>query len=165
MKKRYKSKEMPEMCPKCGAPVYRILYGLPAMSEEDYFKKYHEHVIYGGCCISEDDPEWACSKCGTEIYREKQVPRTKKDVFARLDAQFNEEEKSEIAKADSVELHFSLGMWIRNNWIYKQDEEDVKHLAELFGDDSPFFQADDLSGKIIESYQRHLRGIKKKGGK
>lgn len=95
----------------------------------------------------------------------KEMPRTKKDVFARLDAQFNEEEKAQIAKADSVELHFSLGMWIRNNWIYQQDEEDVKHLAELFGDDSPFFQADDLSGRIIESYQRHLRGIKKKGGK
>ena len=57
MKKRYESKEMPEKRPKCGAPVYRIMYGLPAMSEDDYFKKYHEHVIYGGCCVSEDVPE------------------------------------------------------------------------------------------------------------
>lgn len=69
MKKKYESKVKPDKCPKCGAPVYQILYGEPMMSEEDYFKTYHEHVIYGGCCISENDPEWACSKCGTEIYQ------------------------------------------------------------------------------------------------
>ncbi len=68
MKKRYKSDVMPDKCPKCGAPVYRILYGMPVMSEEEYFNTYHEHVIYGGCCISDDDPKWACSKCGTEIF-------------------------------------------------------------------------------------------------
>ena len=48
--------EKPDKCPKCGAPVYRIQYGFPTMSEEEYFNTYHEHVIYGGCCISEDDP-------------------------------------------------------------------------------------------------------------
>ena len=55
MSKRYESIEMPDKCPKCGAPVYRIQYGMPTMSEEEYFNTYHEHVIYGGCCISEDD--------------------------------------------------------------------------------------------------------------
>ncbi len=68
MKKRYKSDVMPDKCPKCGAPGYRILYGRPVMSEEEYFNTYHEHVIYGGCCISDDNPKWACSKCGTEIF-------------------------------------------------------------------------------------------------
>ena len=160
--KRYESIEKPDKCPKCGAPVYRIQYGLPAMSEEEYFNTYHEHVIYGGCCISEDDPEWQCSKCGAEIYNIKQMPRTKKDTYAKLDAMLSEEDKNEMVKGDAIDFHFSLGMWIRNNWIYEQDEEDVKLLAELFGDDSLFFQADELSGKIIESYLRHLRGLKKK---
>ncbi len=53
-------------------------------------------------------------------------------------------------------------MWIRNNWIFEQDEDYVKRLSEMFGDDSPFFEPDDLSDRIIKSYQRHLRGKKKK---
>ena len=43
-----------------------------------------------------------------------------------------------------------------------EEEEYVKLLAEMFGDDSPFFEPDDLSDRIIKSYQRHLRGLKKK---
>ena len=132
------------------------------MSEEEYFETYHEHVIYGGCCISEDDPEWQCSKCGAEIFNATHIPYKKKDAFAKLDAILSEEDKEKMTKGDSCEFHFSLGMWIRNNWIYEQDEEYVKHLAEMFGDDSLFFQPDDLSDKIIRSYQRHLRGIKRK---
>ena len=162
MKKRYESIEKPDKCPKCGAPVYRILYGLPVMSEEEYFNTYHEHVIYGGCCISKDDPEWACSQCGAEIYNATHIPFTKKVAYAKLDAMLSEEDKRELTTGDAIEFHFSLGMWIRNNWIYEQNEEDVKQLAELFGDDSPFFEPDDLSDRIIKSYQRHLRGMKKK---
>ena len=162
MKKRYESMEKPDKCPRCWAPVYRILYGLPVMSEEEYFKTYHEHVIYGGCCISEDDPEWACSKCGAEIYNVTHIPFKKKDAFAKLDAMLSEDDKGIITKGDSFEYHFSLGRWIRNNWIYEQDGEYVKLLAEMFGEDSPFFHPDDLSDKIIKSYQRHLKGLKKK---
>ena len=44
----------------------------------------------------------------------------------------------------------------------EQDEDYVKRLSEMFGDDSPFFEPDDLSDRIIKSYQRHLRGLKKK---
>lgn len=61
--------QKPDVCPACGAPVYPILYGEPVMSEEDYFNTYGEHVIYGGCCINFNDPEWACSKCGLKIYQ------------------------------------------------------------------------------------------------
>lgn len=69
----------------------------------------------------------------------------------------NEEEKSELAKCDAIEFHFSLGMWIRNNWIYGQDEEDVKRLAKVFRTEMLFFVADNLSEKIIEYYQRYLK--------
>ncbi len=67
--KRISSINKPDKCPRCGAPVYKILYGEPAMSEEDYFKTYGEHVIFGGCIISGDDPTWACSQCGQEFYQ------------------------------------------------------------------------------------------------
>ena len=159
--KRYESKEKPDKCPNCGAPVYEILYGMPVMSEEEYFNTYHEHVIYGGCCISEDDPEWQCRKCGAEIFNVTHIPYKKKDAFAKLDALLSEVDKEKMTNDDACEYHFSLGMWIRNNWIYEQDDEYVKRLAEMFGDDSPIFQPDDLSDRIIKSYQRHLRGMKK----
>lgn len=43
------------------------------------------------------------------------IPQTKNEVFAQLDGMLSEEEKSELAKSEPIEYHFSLGMWIRNN--------------------------------------------------
>ena len=50
------------------------------------------------------------------------IPETKNEAFAQLDAMLSEEEKIEMVKSDPIEYHFSLGMWIRNNWIYQQEE-------------------------------------------
>ena len=88
---------------------------------------------------------------------ETKIPKTKNEAFAKLDAMLSEKEKSELAKSDPIKYHFSLGMWIRNNWIYQQEEEDVKRLAIAFRTDVLFFEADDLSMKIIEYYQRYLK--------
>ena len=85
------------------------------------------------------------------------IPKTKNEAFALLDAILSEKEKSELVKSDPIEYHFTLGMWIRNNWIYQQDEEDVKRLAKAFRTEMLFFEADDLSMKIIEYYQRYLK--------
>ena len=84
------------------------------------------------------------------------IPQTKNEVFAQLDGMLSEEEKSELAKSEPIEYHFSLGMWIRNN-CYEQEEEDVKRLAKAFRTEMLFFEADDLSMKIIEYYQRYLK--------
>jgi len=88
---------------------------------------------------------------------ETKTPQTKQEAFAQLDAMLNDEQKSELAKSDPIEYHFSLGMWIRNNWIYEQEEEDVKRLAKAFRAEILFFDADGLSEKIIEYYQRYLK--------
>lgn len=88
---------------------------------------------------------------------EIKIPKTKNEAFAQLDAMLNEEEKRELAKSDPIEYHFTLGMWIRNNWIYEQEEEDVKRLAKAFRIEMLFFDADGLSEKIIEYYQRYLK--------
>ena len=85
------------------------------------------------------------------------IPKTKNEAFALLDAMLSEKEKSELVKSDPIEYHFTLGMWIRNNWIYQQDEENVKRLAKAFRTEMLFFEADDLSMKIIEYYQRYLK--------
>ena len=157
MKKRFESKVKPDKCPKCGAPVYRILYGLPAMSEEEYYKTYHEHVIYGGCCVSEDDPEWQCSKCSMEIYRTKQIPKTNRECYALLDEMLSEEDKQAIIEKDVIELHFTLGLWIRNNWLYPQTQEETEELLKSFGKDSMFYHPDDYSSIILEAYRKHLK--------
>jgi hypothetical protein len=60
----------PAKCPVCNhRPLASILYGLPAFSErlDDDLKA--GRVTLGGCCVSNDDPSWACSKCGVDIYR------------------------------------------------------------------------------------------------
>ena len=87
----------------------------------------------------------------------QKIPKTKQEAFAQLDAMLSEEDKSAIMNGDPIEFHFSLGMWIRNNWIYEQEEEDVKRLAKAFRTDMLFFEADNLSEKIIEYYQRYLK--------
>lgn len=85
------------------------------------------------------------------------IPQTKNEAFAHLGAMLSEEEKSKLAKSDAIEYHFTLGMWIRNNWICEQREEDVKRLAKAFRTEMLFFEADSLSDKIIEYYQRYLK--------
>ena len=88
---------------------------------------------------------------------ETKIPHTKNEAFAQMDAMLSEKEKSELANGDAIKFHFSLGMWLRNIWIYGQEEEDVKQLAKAFRVDMLFFEADNLSEKIIEYYQRYLK--------
>ena len=88
---------------------------------------------------------------------ETKIPKTKNEAFAQLDAMLSEEDKNAIMNGNPFEFHFSLGLWIRNNWIYEQEEEDIKRLAKAFRTEMLFFEADDLSMKIIEYYQRYLK--------
>ena len=85
------------------------------------------------------------------------IPQTKNEAFTQLDEMLSEKDKNELVKGDAIEFHFSLGMWIRNNWIYEQEEEDIKRLAKASRTEMLFFEADDLSMKIIEYYQRYLK--------
>ena len=39
------------------------------MTEEQYYKKFHKHVIFGGCCIFEDSAKWKCSSCGQVLHK------------------------------------------------------------------------------------------------
>ena len=49
-------------CPGCGSlgSVREIIYGMPG-SDFD-FEKY----IVGGCCVTDENPEFGCKKCGWE---------------------------------------------------------------------------------------------------
>jgi hypothetical protein len=50
------------------------------------------------------------------------IPQTKQEAFAQLDVLLSEKEKKELIIGEAIEFHFTLGMWIRNNWIYEQAE-------------------------------------------
>ena len=89
-------------------------------------------------------------------------PLTKEIAFARLDKRLSEEDKMAILKArNMIEFHFTLGMWIRNTWIYGNEEERVEALAKDLGEDL-WFSADDLSSAILDGYKKHLKKNMKK---
>lgn len=57
----------PINCPYCGGRIVPIIYGEPS---EEVFEKYSKgEVMLGGCCITGDDPEWECNKCGQRFRR------------------------------------------------------------------------------------------------
>ena len=95
--------------------------------------------------------------------KETRIPRTKEECFAILDEMLSAEEKAQIAEMeDTIDLHFGLGMWIRNNWIYQQESEAVEALLKEFVDeedkDMPLFiHPDDYSSSILDAYQEYLR--------
>ena len=85
-------------------------------------------------------------------------PKTKKECFAQLDEMLSEADKQAIIEAkDIIEFHFTLGLWIRNNWLYDHSEEELEALSKAFGVDMPFFEADELSAAILEAYKKHLK--------
>jgi len=52
-------------CPSCREKggIKKIVFGMPGA---DFDFKNH---IVGGCCVTDDDPEIGCSKCGWEGMR------------------------------------------------------------------------------------------------
>lgn len=91
----------------------------------------------------------------------KYCPLTKEIAFARLDKRLSEEDKQVILKArDMIELHFTLGLWIRNTWIYGNEGERVEALAKDLGEEI-FWDADTVSSAILDGYKKHLKKLSK----
>lgn len=89
-------------------------------------------------------------------------PLTKIIAFARHDKRLSEEEKRTILKSkDTIEFHFTLGMWIRNTRIYGNEEERVKALANDLGEEISW-DADSLSSALLDHYKKHLRILVKR---
>ena len=87
-------------------------------------------------------------------------PKTAAEAFKRLDKRLTQEEKLQIVKAeDMVDFHFSLGLWIRNYWLYTGERENVESLLKDLGEPE-FLIGDMASSAILEAYQKHLKGKK-----
>ncbi len=51
-------------CPKCDSnSVAKIIYGLVAYDEQMERDLDAGKIVLGGCCISNDSPEWHCNEC------------------------------------------------------------------------------------------------------
>ena len=89
-------------------------------------------------------------------------PTTAQEAFARLDALLDEEEKKRLAEDERavINAHFSLGMWIRNNWIYPLNDEERRSFLKMFEDDGDeyfFTLSDEISSTIIDKYVKYLK--------
>ena len=84
-------------------------------------------------------------------------PKTAAEAWKRLDKRLSEEEKKAIREAENMsEFHFSLGIWIRNNWIYTGERENLESLMKELGEPE-FLMGDMASSAILDAYQKHLK--------
>lgn len=84
-------------------------------------------------------------------------PKTAAEAWKRLDKRLSEEEKKTIREADGTfEFHFTLGLWIRNNWLYTGERENLESLMKDLGEPE-FLMGDMASSAILEAYQKHLK--------
>ena len=95
------------------------------------------------------------------------IPKTKEECFALLDKELSEEDRHYLIEDEdaAVDVHFSLGMWIRNKWIYPLSEEERKNLMQQFAEPDDklglsllCYFADEASTTIIERYVEYLKG-------
>ncbi|MBI9106661.1 MAG: hypothetical protein JEZ04_07920 [Spirochaetales bacterium] len=65
----------PEVCPSCGfSQVGDIIYSNPEQIKDLRLKIEEGSIILGGLCTIEAyHPQWACKKCGCEIYKEDEL--------------------------------------------------------------------------------------------
>ena len=84
-------------------------------------------------------------------------PRTSGEAFKRLDNLLNAEDKTTIRKTHDIDdFHFTLGMWIRNEWLYPGEKDDIESLMRDLGKSSSF-NVDVMSSVILDAYQKYLK--------
>ena len=94
------------------------------------------------------------------------IPKTKEECFALLDKELSEADKRYLIEDEdaAMDVHFSLGMWIRNNWIYPLGEEERNNLMQQFAESDDklglsflCYTADEASSTIIDGYVEYLK--------
>lgn len=86
------------------------------------------------------------------------IPINIDDAISVLDTLFKGEVKSLANKSSSESdftgrTHFGLGMWLRNNWGLWGGSR-----LSVYFNDMKIFHPDDMSGIILDSYYRHVKG-------
>lgn len=84
------------------------------------------------------------------------IPKDLKDSFIQLDKILYQKDQEKIKQVGTEHLHFSLGLWIRNNWGLWGGSR----LEKYFRDRKPSIHPDDISAEILYQYQQWLNGNK-----
>jgi len=82
------------------------------------------------------------------------IPKNLEDSFLQLNVIWKDSINLKIELLEKG-MHFGLGMWLRNNWGLWQGSRLSKYFNDL-----GIYHADDMSGIILTSYQRHLKNEK-----
>lgn len=91
----------------------------------------------------------------------KKWPKTVEEAVEQLLSLMSEEEKQclrKTPKKDLIMFHFSLGLYIRNNFGLWQGNREL--LQSISKSDFPFVHPDDASSVIIEELWKRLRQAK-----
>lgn len=84
------------------------------------------------------------------------LPTSMQEACAMLKANLSDEDILLLkqGKVDSSDMHFTLGLWIRNNWIYKGLTPETLGF-ELMSPD-----ADEFSEKILKAFIKFIKKSK-----
>lgn len=103
---------------------------------------------------------------------EIEQPKDLEGCFAYLNEHLKDKAMFKDTLEDNIHgmTHFSMGMWMRNNWhlwwspelasrfVDKGYPQEKPALVKYFNEVLNIDHADDMSGIIIQSYHRHLNG-------
>jgi hypothetical protein len=91
----------------------------------------------------------------------KYKPKTLDEAIVQLEKIHHDTTKQKIIAMTEKEFlgnsHFGLGLWMRNNWGLWKGKELAKHFKSI-----GVFHPDDMSGIILTSYYRQLKGQDRK---
>ncbi|MBR6899941.1 MAG: hypothetical protein IKN29_06585 [Bacteroidales bacterium] len=81
------------------------------------------------------------------------IPTDLPDCIRQLDSMLSAEDKAYIRTEGAAAVHFSLGMWMRNNWGLWRGSQ-----LQTYFIDNGIQHPDNMSGVILDCYVKHLRG-------
>lgn len=86
-------------------------------------------------------------------------PKDLREALSILNEQYNDKEEDlNYFKSlpDGNGVHFTFGMWLRNNWLlWEQKTPIVVWFKNTYG----IYNADDISGIILDTWHRQLNGL------
>lgn len=84
--------------------------------------------------------------------KKKNIPKNIDKALSALDKMISQEDKIYLKENGAISVHFSLGMWIRNNWGLWEESDFYKYLYEKTG----LMHPDDMSNYVIEEFIKTL---------
>lgn len=113
--------------------------------------------VIGFCQSSVDTLE--TEKYNTDSINGIYIPKDLNDCFNQIDGFWNDSIKNQVKSWSEEEFcanaHFGFGMWMRNNWGLWGGSR-----LQTYFNEKGIYHPDDMSGIILTSYYRYLKGDK-----